>query len=94
MRTVLDPLALNALRAPFRSVFRALQRGKDFQEMAYLDGHYLLSGDGTGFYSSAKVSSPFCLQKKMKNGITLYYQQMYAACFVHPDSKVVRNNFV
>jgi len=89
MRTVLDPLALNALRAPFRSVFRALQRGKDFQEMAYLDGHYLLSGDGTGFYSSAKVSSPFCLQKKMKNGITLYYQQMYAACFVHPDSKVV-----
>jgi hypothetical protein len=89
MRTVLDPLPTVALRSPFRSVFRALQRGKDFQEMAYIDGHYLLSGDGTGFYSSAKVASPFCLKKQIKNGITLYYQQMYAACFVHPDSKVV-----
>lgn len=89
MRTVLDPLPLAPLRPPFRSVFRVLQRGKDFQEMAYFEGHYLLSGDGTEFYSSAKVASPLCLEKTMKNGITLYYQQMYAACFVHPDSKVV-----
>lgn len=29
---------------------------------------YLLSGDGTGYYSSAKVSSPSCLTKKSKNG--------------------------
>ena len=56
MRTILDPLGLSLLRAPFRSVFRQVQRGKDFEKMAFLDGHYLLSGDGTGYYSSAKVS--------------------------------------
>ena len=89
LRTVLDPLPLAVLRSPFRSVFRALQRGKDFEKMAYYDGHYLLSCDGTGFYSSDKVSSPYCLSKKTKNGTTLYYQQMYAAAFVHPDNKVV-----
>jgi hypothetical protein len=89
MRTILDPLPLSSLRAPFRTVFRNLQRGKDFEKMAYFDGYYLLSGDGTGFYSSGKVSSPYCMSKKSRNGQTLYYQQMYAASFVRPDCKVV-----
>lgn len=89
MRTILDPLPLSCLRDSFRTVFRHLQRGKDFEKMAYYEDHYLLSGDGTGFYSSEKVSSPYCMGKKNKNGNTLYYQQMYAASFVHPDSKVV-----
>ncbi|MBM9514027.1 transposase [Desulfogranum marinum] len=89
MRTILDPLPLSALRAPFLSVFRQIQRGKDFEKMAYYDGHYLLSGDGTGFYSSEKVSSPYCMGKKSRNGKILYHQQMYAACFVKPGSKVV-----
>ncbi len=89
MRTILDPLALSSLRAPFWSVFRQVQRGKDFEKMAFYDGHYLLSGDGTGYFSSSKVASPYCLSKKSKNGEILYYQQIYAASFVCPDCKVV-----
>lgn len=89
MREILDPLELSSLRAPFRSAFRQLQRGKDFEKMAFLDGHYLISGDGTGFYSSERVSSDCCMGKKNKNGNILYYQQMYAASFVHPDHKEV-----
>lgn len=89
MRTILDPLDLSSLRDPFRTVFRHLQRGKDFEKMAFLDDHYLLSGDGTGFYSSEKVSSPYCMGKKNKNGGILYYQQVYAASFVCPGCKVV-----
>lgn len=89
MRTILDPLALIFLRAAFLTVFRQVQRGKDFEKMAYYDGHYLLSGDGTGYYSSTKVASPYCLVKKLKNGEILYYQQIYAASFVCPGCKVV-----
>lgn len=89
MRSVLDPVELSSLRAPFRNAFRQLQRGKDFEKMAFLDGHYLLSSDGTGFYSSEEVASPYCMEKKSKNGKTAYYQQMYAAAFVHPDHKEV-----
>lgn len=89
MRSILDPLSPAHLRSPFRTVWRHLQRGKEFEKMAYLDGHYLLSADGTGFYTSDKVSSPYCMGKKKKDGTTQYYQQMYAACFVHPESKVV-----
>lgn len=84
MRTILDPLPLSSLRVPFRSVFRHLQRGNDFEKMAYYDGHYLISGDGTGFYCSERISSPYYMSKKSKNGKTLNQQQMYAATFVHP----------
>ena len=93
MRTILDPLALPFLRAAFLTVFRQVQRGKDFEKMAYYDGHYLLSGDGTGYYSSSKVASPYCLVKKLKNGEILYYQQIYAASFVCPGCKVVIPTF-
>lgn len=89
MREILDPIELSSLRAPFCSIFRELQRGKEFEKMAFIDGYYLLSGDGTTFYSSGKVSSPSCLIKKSRNGNTIYYQQMYAAAFVHPDHKEV-----
>ena len=93
MRTILDPLALSFFRAAFLTVFRQVQRGKDFEKMAYYDGHYLLSGDGTGYYSSRKVASPYCLVKKLKNGEALYYQQIYAASFVCPGCKVVIPTF-
>jgi hypothetical protein len=93
MRTILDPLALSSLRASFCTVFRQVQRGKDFEKMSFYRGHYLLSGDGTGYYSSSKVSSPSCLSKKSKNGDILYYQQVYAASFVFPNCKVVIPTF-
>jgi hypothetical protein len=68
VRTLLDPVELPLLRTPFLLVFRQLQRGKGFEKMAYYDGHYLLSADGTGFYSSQKVSSLNCMSKKKRNG--------------------------
>lgn len=89
MRTTLDPLDLSTLRAPFCSLISQLQRGKGFEKMTYLGGHYLLSGDGTGFYYSDNVTSEKCLVKKRKNGKKSYYQQMYAAAFVHPDQPEV-----
>ncbi len=89
MGAILDPMDLASLRAPFRSAFRVVQRAKEFEKMAVLDGYYLLSCDGTGYYSSSQVSSPYCLTKKSKDGKTMYYQQMYAAAFVHPDRREV-----
>ena len=89
MRTILDPVDPAALRPVFRSVFRHLQRGKNLEAMTFLDGYYLLSGDGSGFYSSSKVSSDYCMRKVTRKGETKYYQQMYAAAFVHPDHKEV-----
>jgi len=89
MREILDPCDPEWLRPGFREVFRILQRGKDLEPMTILGGHYLVSGDGTGFYSSGKIDSEYCLKKKTRNGETSYYQQMYAAAVVHPDRREV-----
>ena len=89
MRTILDELDPATLRLVFRSIFRHLQRGKNLEGMTFLDGYYLLSGDGSGFYSSSRVSSEYCMRKVTRKGKTKYYQQMYAAAFVHPDHKEV-----
>ena len=89
MRAILDEVDPDYLRPAFRTVFRRLQRGKKLESMTLLGGHYLLSGDGTGFYSSTKVASSYCLKKTRRNGTELYYQQMYAAALVHPDCREV-----
>ncbi len=89
MREILDSLSPRELRSGFTAVFRILQRGKDLEAMTCLDGHYLISGDGTGFYYSTKVGNDFCLRKKQENGKHAYYQQMYAAAIVHPDKREV-----
>jgi hypothetical protein len=89
MRSILDPVDLSELRKPFRTVIGQLQRGKELEKFKFLNDHYLLSCDGTGFYTSDHVTSERCMAKRTRGGVTQYYQQMYAAAFVHPDNKVV-----
>ena len=89
MRTILDPLSPAALRPVFRDVFRELQRGKVLEGFTFLDGYYLLSLDGTGYFSSGKVHCESCMQKTSRNGKTTYYHQMLGAAIVHPDFKEV-----
>jgi len=55
MRDVLDPVDPAGLRGPFREIFRRLQRGTVLKRFLYLEGHYLLSLDGTTYFSSATI---------------------------------------
>lgn len=89
MRTSLDGVLPAIIRQPFLTLFHHAQRDKALEKLVWLDGHYLLALDGTGIYSSEKVSSPYCLKKQKKNDRVLYYQQMLGAAFVHPDQRVV-----
>ena len=89
IREILDPIDPAHLRPMFREVFRQLQRGKALEPMAFYQGHYLLSLDGTGSFSSEKISSSSCLVKKHRSGKITYYQQVLGAAIVHPDFKEV-----
>src|SRR5450631_3460223 len=89
MRAVLDPVSPADLRAPFREVFRRLQRGKVLQRFVSLDDHYLLSLDGTTYFSSSKIHCPSCLVKHHRNGSVTYSHQLLGATLVHPDLKEV-----
>ena len=89
MRERLDQIDPGQLRRPFKQIFSHLQRGKALEQYRYLDGHYILSLDGTGQFSSEKVHCDQCCSKKHRNGKTSYYHHMVGAVIVHPDHKVV-----
>jgi hypothetical protein len=89
MRDILDPLDPNDLRSEFTDVFRRLQRDKVLERFTYLDGHYLLSLDGTTYFSSAKIHCPSCLEKHHRGGGVTYSHQLLGATLVHPDLKEV-----
>ena len=54
MRVILDPLEPDLLRPMFNDIFRQLQRGKALEPYTFHEGCYLLSMDGTGYFSSKK----------------------------------------
>jgi hypothetical protein len=90
MREILDPVEPELLRPMFGDVFRNLQRGRALEPFVFHDGCYLLSIDGTEYYSSKKVHCDCCLQRKNKNtGEITYYHQMLGVVLVHPDRKEV-----
>ncbi len=89
MRAILDPVAPDHLRPLFGDVFRCLQRGKALECFVYLDGHYLLSLDGTNYFSSTKIHCSSCLEKHHRGGGITYSHQLLGATLVHPDLKEV-----
>jgi hypothetical protein len=90
MRDILDPVDPEEFRPMFKDVFNQLQRGKVLDKFQYMGGYYILSADGTGYFSSKKIHCPSCLERKnSKTGQITYSHQMYGAAIVHPNLKEV-----
>jgi hypothetical protein len=89
MRAILDPVSPKWLRPAFKSVLRQLQRGKALEAMTFLDGHYLLALDGTGYFSSKTIHCASCLRRVHRTGSITSAHQMLGAAIIHPDQRAV-----
>jgi hypothetical protein len=89
LRERLDDINPDTLRPAFKKIFAHFQRGKGLEEFEFLNGHVIISGDGTGHFSSGKIACCHCCTKELSNGNTTYYHQMFGACIVHPDKRNV-----
>lgn len=89
LRERLDEIDPLSIRPAFKKIFAHFQRGKGLEEFEFLEGHVLISGDGTGHFSSSKVSCCHCCRKHHSNGSITYYHQMFAACVVLPGKRNV-----
>ena len=90
MRTTIDEVEPSDVRPLFKDVFGELEQDKMLEKYLFLEDSYLLSLDGTGYFSSKKIHCDSCLEKvNKKTGEVTYYHQMLGAAIVHPDSKVV-----
>jgi len=91
MREHLDPVSPESLRPSFTLVFRQLQRGKALEPMAFLDGHYLLALDGTGYLSSQTIHCAACLHKVHRNGSITYYERHDRAAGIEHQFRFVND---
>jgi DDE family transposase len=89
MREILDPVEPASLRPLFKHVFSALQRGKALEEMVFVEGHYLLALDGTGYFSSTQIHCDSCLETHHRNGTVTFRHQLLGAALVHPGQREV-----
>jgi hypothetical protein len=87
-RDVIDESASNKLEEVFSDYFRQLQRGKYLEKYQFLPGRYLVTLDGSEYFSSFKICCPSCL-KQTKKGITRYYHQILQPALIHPECKQV-----
>ena len=89
LRTMLDPLPTEAIRPAFNLIFNRLQRSNLLHEFKFFDDYYLVSMDGTEYFSSNQIKCANCMERKYKDGTTLYYHQFFGAAIVHPDKREV-----
>ncbi len=89
LRERLDEVDPQELRGAFKSIFASLQRSKELEAYQFYKGHYLISADGTGMFSSKTINCDNCCVKNHRNGTKTYYHQMICASMVHPDIKQV-----
>ena len=89
MREILDQVSPASLHPAFRDLFRHLQRGKALEQLSFLNGYYLVSIDGSGYFSSHTIHCASCLESVDRSGQTKYSHQMVSAVIVHPDSQAV-----
>jgi hypothetical protein len=86
LRTMLDEVEPADLRPLYWRVHRALAGRGQLRPYLFLEGSYLVSLDGTGYFSSKKVHCPACQQKvNAKTGEITYYHQLLGGVIIHPD---------
>ena len=90
MRTILDDVTPAEIRPAFKGVVRQLQRTKELNKFVFLDGSYLTSLDGTGYFSSKTIHCSSCLEKvNKKTGEVTYYHQLMGGVIIHPNLREV-----
>ena len=72
----------------FDDFFRPLQRGKYLEAYRVLGDHYVITIDGSGYFSSEAIGCPSCLRKTTK-GRTLFEHWIVQAALVHPNKRQV-----
>lgn len=89
MRSILDEIDFRQLSSSFCALHQSAVQAGVMEQYHFMNGHVLVSIDGTGHFSSGATSCPQCCVKKHRDGREEYYHQLLCATVVHPDYPVV-----
>lgn len=89
MRAVMDSVPTQALGDIFPAFLNHLQRGRQLDQYRFLEEKFLIPIDGSEYFSSEKISCPYCLRTEPSKGPVRYHHQILQAVIVHPDMRPV-----
>lgn len=89
LREVVDQQSWEPLRGVFRECLRRAQRSKVLESFQYLGGWYLVTLDGSEYFSSKSVHCGGCLHRKRSDGTLEHYHQILQAAIVRPGCRQV-----
>jgi hypothetical protein len=93
MKDVLDAFSSEKFRPVFFDFFTRLQRGKQLKKFEFFPDLYIISVDGSEYFSSTQIQCSHCLKKVhsrgKKNESVTYSHQILQAALMHPDQKQV-----
>ena len=88
-RDVIDSHSYKIILEVFKDYFSRLQRAKYLNRFQIFGNSYLITIDGSEYFSSKKIECSKCLKKEHQNGTITYHHQILQATLVHPDIKQV-----
>jgi len=89
MREVIDEVESWELEPLFEEFLRPLQRGKHLEEYRVFKDYYVVSMDGSEYFSSDKIHCSGCLKKETKKGKIWYEHQIVQAALMRPGKRQV-----
>src|SRR4030066_1257589 len=89
VREVIDEVESRQLEPLFEDFFRSLHRGKHLEGYRVLGDYYVISMDGSGYFSSDKIHCSGCLKKETKKGKIWYEHEIVQAALMHPGKRQV-----
>ncbi len=90
MRVILDGVDPADISPVFTDIHGQLERSGELRRFIFLGGSYLVSMDGTWYFTSHKIHCPFCQQQvNKKTGEVTYYHQLLGAVIICPNRREV-----
>jgi hypothetical protein len=89
LRDTVDRHPYQPLLGVYKEFFSRLQRSKQLESYRYYKGKYLITIDGSEYFSSNSIHCDLCLSKSKSDGSTRYYHQILQPALIHPDRREV-----
>ena len=89
LRDLIDNCSYEPLKGVFPNWLERIRRAKLLEEYRYLDGKYLITLDGSEYFSSESIHCQKCLQSRSTDGSIRYHHQILQATVVRPGNKIV-----